>query len=227
MKKLIYLVLLCLVLLPLVSASLGEFKQNECVNIKTILNTSAVTISSLSYPNYTTALDITNMEKRGLTFNYTFCNTSTYGNYVYDYNDTEGNVYENDFKIGYTLSLSIAVFSIFILIILITFLYFSVKGIFKAEEGGWQIFYICISYIVLFSTFFLLWVFSDNYLYDIPILESIFWIIWLILSILFFPFLILISGYILKKQGEALAEGGYLKQGYTREEAKEMAKKKR
>ncbi|MBE3128079.1 MAG: hypothetical protein IMZ60_00160 [Actinobacteria bacterium] len=83
-----------------VSASLGTFKQNDCVDIKTILNTTAVTISSLNYPNSSKVLGITSMTKTGLTFNYTFCNTSTSGRYNYDYNDSEGNVYVNDFEIN-------------------------------------------------------------------------------------------------------------------------------
>lgn len=211
--------------LGIASASLGEYSQNTCVNIQTNLNTSSVTIGALSYPNSTKALGITEMTKDGLTFNYTFCNTSTYGKYIYNYNDSEGNVYVNDFQIGYILDISTAILSIFILAILIGLLVFSTKALFKAEEGGWQIFYICISYILLFSVFFLLWIFSKNYLFDVPILESVFWVIWLILSVMFFPFIIIVSSYILKQQAEALLEGDYVKQGYTRSEAQEMSKK--
>jgi hypothetical protein len=98
-NKLILIIMLGIVLTSLVSAGLGTFKSGDCVDIKTILNTTDVTISSLSYPNSTNALGITNMDKSGLTFNYTFCDTSTIGTYYYDYNDSEGNVYVNDFEI--------------------------------------------------------------------------------------------------------------------------------
>lgn len=98
-NKLILSILLGLFLISFASASLGTFKQGTCVDIKTILNTSAVTISSLNYPNSSTALGITDMDKNGLTFNYSFCNTSTIGIYNYDYNDSEGNVYVNSFEI--------------------------------------------------------------------------------------------------------------------------------
>jgi hypothetical protein len=91
--------LLGMFLLSFTSASLGTFKQNDCVDIKTILNISAVTISSLNYPNSSTALNIIEMDKNGLTFNYTFCNTLLVGTYNYDYNDTEGNVYVNSFDV--------------------------------------------------------------------------------------------------------------------------------
>jgi amino acid transporter len=128
---------------------------------------------------------------------------------------------------GNTLETSIALLILFVLLILIVFMIFAIRGIFKADEGGWQIVYICLSYILLFSVFFLLWLVSKNYLYDLPILESVFWIIWLILSILFFPFIIIVSAYILKKQAEALMEKDFVQQGYTREEARDMSKKSR
>lgn len=86
-------------ILPVVTASLGSFKQKDCVTIKTILNTSLVNISSLSDPNSTIILTNQNMTKNGLTFSYNFCNTSKLGFYTYDYFDAEGNVYVNDFEI--------------------------------------------------------------------------------------------------------------------------------
>lgn len=100
-NKAFMLIAVCtiLFLLQLTSAGLGTFKQNECVNIKTILNTTAVNISSLSYPNSSVAVTNTAMTKTGYTFNYNFCNTSGLGIYIYDYFDAQGNVYVNDFEI--------------------------------------------------------------------------------------------------------------------------------
>ena len=122
-NKLMLVLMLGIVLTSLVSAGLGTFKSGDCVDIKTILNTTDVTISSLSYPNSTNALGITNMDKSGLTFNYTFCDTSTIGTYYYDYNDSEGNVYVNDFRVGTDLTTGKAVVYIgFIIIILFLFI---------------------------------------------------------------------------------------------------------
>lgn len=98
-KKFVFLLLFFILFINLGQSSLGVYKVGDCVDIKTILNTSAVTISSLNYPDSSRVLGITEMEKNGLTFNYTFCNTSNLGTYNYDYNDTEGNVYVNDFII--------------------------------------------------------------------------------------------------------------------------------
>ena len=102
---------------------------------------------------------------------------------------------------------------------------FSIYGINNAREGAWQIFYVCLTYVLVFSVLFLLWITSKNYLYDVPILEDVFWIVWIILGALFLPFIIGISSYILKKEAEAMLEADLVKQGYTSEDAREMARK--
>jgi hypothetical protein len=161
----------------------------------------------------------------------TIYNESGYYSFVINCQNTDaGGALASYFYVspsGNTLETSISMIILFVLSILIIFMVFAIRGIFKADEGGWQIVYICLSYILLFSVFFLLWLVSKNYLYDLPILESVFWIIWLVLSILFFPFIIIISAYILKKQAEALMEKDFVQQGYTREEARDMSKKSR
>jgi hypothetical protein len=100
MENKIYLFAFALILVAaLASANLGTFKQFDCVNIKTILNTSAVNISTINYPNSTLAATNQEMTKISYTFNYSFCGTSDLGTYTYDYFDADGNVYVNDFTI--------------------------------------------------------------------------------------------------------------------------------
>ena len=81
------------------AASLGSFPRRSCVDIKTALNSSSVNISTINYPNLTTAISNQEMTKVGKTFNYTFCQTEDTGTYIYDYFDDEGNVFVNDFII--------------------------------------------------------------------------------------------------------------------------------
>lgn len=135
--------LLGLFLLSFTSASLGVFQQNSCVDIKTILNTSAVTISSLNYPNTSNILGITSMTKKGLNFNYTFCNTTTLGTYTYSYNDSEGNVYVNDFLItssGTTQSTSQGLGSLaFLGLMLILMFVFGIGGFKLTKSEYWWI----------------------------------------------------------------------------------------
>jgi len=125
MKKIILTIILGIFLISMASASLPLVKQNDCVNIKTVLNTTAVNISTISYPNSSIVVSNKEMTKNALTFNYTFCNTSTLGTYVYDYFDADGEVYVNDFEVTadgkeFTSQNSIAYLG-FILILLFTF----------------------------------------------------------------------------------------------------------
>jgi len=102
MKKLLIFLFLGMFLISLTSASLGFYKQGECVNIKTILNSTWVNISTISSPNSTVIYSQQSMQKVGQTFNFSFCNTSDLGNYIYDYYDNSGKVYVNDFEITYS-----------------------------------------------------------------------------------------------------------------------------
>jgi succinate dehydrogenase/fumarate reductase cytochrome b subunit len=188
MKNKIFLfMLLGLFLISFCSASLGGYNPNECVNIKTILNTSAVTISSLNYPNSSTALGITKMEKNGLTFNYTFCDTSTQGTYNYDYNDTEGNVYVNDFIIGKVQTtaqgLGSTIFLILMVVLMVTFGLIGFK-LFKTENF-WVlgVFFVFLSFLLLIYNTWLGYEFHKTLtgLQDSSIPEIIFYIFLLIL----------------------------------------------
>lgn len=91
-----------LVFAPFVNATLPDVKAGECITIKTILNTSSVNISTISYPNQTIAISNKLMLKTAQTFTYEFCDTNELGNYVYDYFDDEGKVYVNDFNVTST-----------------------------------------------------------------------------------------------------------------------------
>ncbi len=99
MKKILLCLMLGIFLISLATATLPPVKQNECVQLKTILNTAWVNISSITYPNGTTLFLNQEMTKNALTFNYTFCGTDTLGLYLYDYFDAEGNAYPNDFLV--------------------------------------------------------------------------------------------------------------------------------
>lgn len=87
-----------------ISADLGSFKQNDCINIITVLNSSFVNISVLTSPtpNSTILLQNVQMTKLGSSFNYTFCNTSKLGTYTYGYIDDVGYPYSNSFSITST-----------------------------------------------------------------------------------------------------------------------------
>jgi len=125
-KKIAILVITFLVFLSIgvVEARLGNFERRQCVDIKTILNTSTVNISTINYPNTSLALSNQLMEKNGKTFNFSFCDTETIGIYIYDYFDAEGNVFVNDFvitPIGDDITTSTSILYIIILFPIIAF----------------------------------------------------------------------------------------------------------
>lgn len=156
-----------------------------------------------------------------------FNETGKYSILIWCNNSLDGGFIEYSFNVTPNRSIldtPTSLIYIFILAILFIGLGFSIYSINKADKGEWQIAYICISYILLFSLTFMAWLISKNYLYELPILESTFWITWLTLSILFFPFILGISAYILKKQGEALLVADYQKQGYSKEDSLSMSK---
>jgi len=125
---------------------------------------------------------------------------------------------------GQQLDNSISILFGFIFLMIIGFLLLSIYGLNNAVKAEWQIAYVCSTFLMLFCLFFVAWLFSSYYLWQTPILASIFWIIWLILSILFWPFIILLGGYLLKRQAEALMEKELSSQGYSPEDSHSMAR---
>lgn len=102
-NKILLTIMLGIMFLGLASANLGEFKQGECINIITNLNSSSVNISQIVSPSPNSAILINNKAMTNLgggTFNYTFCSTSKLGRYTYGYCDySNSECYSNDFTI--------------------------------------------------------------------------------------------------------------------------------
>lgn len=199
-------------------------------------NATSINITKIAYPsgsdletNYTV---VEMYSPNG--YNYYFNFTPEYnGHYVITtVGDGDGVTTSMDYDFlvtpnGEELELSQTIIFLIIVTILVCAMVFSIWGVNNAATGGWQIFYICASYILIFSVSFVLWLFCRNYLWQTPILESITWIVWLVLSILFWPFIIGVSAYILGKQAEALMVQDYIDQGFSAKDARELSKSKR
>jgi len=75
-------------MLPMIAAeeqSLGTFKVNSCISLKqTCSNCSFVNITSVISPAGEIVLGHVPMTKTATEYNYTFCGTSTIGNYIYN-----------------------------------------------------------------------------------------------------------------------------------------------
>ena len=79
-------------------------KSQDCINlIQTCSNCSYVNISSILYPNSTEALGQVVMTKSGTSYNYTFCDTDSNGDYIVNgHGDDNGDtkVFQYWFKVS-------------------------------------------------------------------------------------------------------------------------------
>jgi len=86
--------------------TLGNFKVNECINLKQICsNCSYVNITSILMPNSTQILGEVKMTKLGTEYNYTFCDASMIGDYIVNGKgdlDGKDTIFAYDFKITTT-----------------------------------------------------------------------------------------------------------------------------
>jgi hypothetical protein len=240
MKRILSILVLGIFLISLASASNLDFvKTDTCAQLyQSCESCTFVNLTMVKIPGTQKSdpmeIDIVGelMNNFGYDFTYEYCNTSRNGDYFYNVCGDKGGSVTCEvitFEVnpaGGTINSPQGYILILILVIIFIILTFSVYGINHAVKAVWQITYICLFYLLIFSFMFLLWVISKNYLYDVPLLESTFWIIWLILSIIFWPFIIIVSSYLLKKEMESLMEEDLVKQGHTPEEAREMSRSK-
>lgn len=227
MKKQIIIFLALLLILPICSADCafyGNFEVNKQVELVQTCTSCSSINASLVYPDSTNEF-IVFQNINGM-YNYTFNNTSQLGAYNVIGSDAWC-YYFNINPTGTSFDTSQSSLFIIFLLIFILFLVGGILGMSKAINGSWQIAYICLSYISLFAIFFISWLYSSNYLYQTPILASIFWILWLILAFGFFPFILVIGTYIIGKGIKDNLIKEYKSQGYTEGEAREMASKRR
>lgn len=82
----VFALLLVVISLVSVSASLGTFKQNSCVDIRVLSNCTSVNITEVNDGTTTYTINKIMNNLGGQTFNYTFCNTSRISTYSYSWN---------------------------------------------------------------------------------------------------------------------------------------------
>ena len=215
-------------------AELPPVKQGECVNLRQTCGTCSEMNVSVYSPNSTLLIDNEAMIGDGAgRWTYEFCNTTELGRYDYPTcGDSDGTYTCNSIPPSFNVTPNGKDFSVedgvlygFVFLLIGLFLYFSINGIRKATTGAWLIFYICLTYILGYTVMGIMYIVSLNYMWTTPIFEKIFYIIWFIMGIGLLPFIVSISLYILGKEAKANLEEGYVRQGYSRDEAKDLSKK--
>jgi hypothetical protein len=162
-----------------------------------------------------------NFSELGQYAGYMYCQTNTTG-------DIRGGFFEFAFEVnptGIGLTTGKAILYGFILSLIGLFLFFSISGIRKAESGVWLVAYICLTYILVYGLIGILYLLANAFLWMTPIMANILYIIWFIMGIGFLPFAIILSLYMLGKEAEATLEQDYMKQGYTRDDARDLSRR--
>lgn len=188
------------------SAFLGFFEQGECVELKTISNSSFVNLSSVSNLNEQTFFN-QQMTKNGKTFNFTFCATNTTGNYNYDFFDAEGNVFVNNFEItptGRDFSTGQSTVSIGILFgaLIVAFLLLAIGLFLWTHEGNTALGFLFFAFSILFGIYSLHLSFayaSDILFYDslTPVVSVMYTsFLWIMTGIAIISFALLLIAFI-------------------------------
>ena len=213
--------------------NIGSFKPEIEFNISNYCSSADCTymnLESITYPNGTTIFIDSTMNKVGQEFTYSFSSDELGKYYFITCADPRGSeMCERDYFLinptGSELTIPQGIIYGFILILLATFLYFTIYGIRHAESAEWLIGYICLSYVVLYLILSVLWILTKYYLWAFPMLESTLYMAWFIMGIGFLPFIMVVSLYILGQEAKAVLEQNYIKQGHTPEEARELSRK--
>lgn len=202
--------------------SLGEIKAGNCLNISQgCASCSYVNISSIQYPNKTTAVSNVPMTYFGNgEWRYEFCDTDNLGTYnilgVGDINSVDDN-FLFIFKAtpsGQALEESDSGIYIILLIIFALSIVALVYGIVRNKETNMIYIFISLTYILSNIFLLILWKLSEFFLYLIPFFEVLFGALYKISNIgymIFFPVLLffMVTSHFNNKKENKLKQMGF------------------
>lgn len=215
MKYKYLLILFTILVLPSITAieTLGTFQVNDCVELIQICNNCTFNnVTSVLYPNSSTAESDLIMTVQGTRYNHTFCNNSAIGNYIVNgVGDLDGvnTVWNYDYLItrtGAELTTGESIIYI-IFLVAITFIFLlCFYGFLKLpfhnqrnEDGRvigvnelkhLKVFLFFISYLLLMFIFGITKSITENYLFLNGANEVFNWLYWIMFAFLF-PILVL------------------------------------
>jgi len=160
MRNITIILLVGILLISLGGASqekLGTFKQNDCIQLKqSCADCTYVNFTKVSYPNSSQALGEVEAEQNGISFNYTFCNTTENGLYIVEgFGDVGGDktVFIYDFEItktGLDFDTKESIVSIGLIFGLIAVSVFFIIFSRTTESPGVKLFFNLLSYLMMF-----------------------------------------------------------------------------
>lgn len=182
-KMYIMMFLALLLVLPLINADLGTFKQNDCVPIRVLTNCSGIDLTEVTHGQVTEIINSAMGNLAGQTFNYSFCNTTDLGTYTYSWDnvcvDCSVNECGNSFLVtangkeppsGAVITIFIILFLIVLLITTYLIIYSFGHGLsldFDIMDLAWNygIFFVLVGMKIL----------QDNYLGNVNIDNFLTW----------------------------------------------------
>lgn len=208
-KYLLMALVLLVAILPFVCADtlyLSELglpiPQGECFNIPLSCDNCTYMNITIAYPNGTIA--VTNQAMDSISpysYNYTFCDTNTLGNYMLITNYDDDGVYlssETNFlqvtPNGESATEGKAVFYIGLLLVLVIFLVGAVVIFMESENLLARVGMIGLGYLLLITITFLAWNMSADFLTSSPFMIAMFRILFFLLIIGAFP--LVIGGFV-------------------------------
>lgn len=212
-KNLIICMIFLMAILPLVSANLGTFKQNECINlIQTCSNCTYVNISSINYPNGNQAVGLVSMTKEGTLYNYTFCLANYTGQYIVNgYGDLDGKIEVWSYKFDVTGNGRpapegnvIVFFSILFIAILIGLIFLIIYSLGHAINLDFDIIDLAWN-IGIYAAFIGAYLLADTYMGDNNILNILNFVVYIgaftnaVLPVIYFILTLTIGSYISKR----------------------------
>ena len=174
------MIFLILLFLPMVSSSLGTFKQNECVPIRVLANCLVINITEVTINNnYSYVLNKPMTDLGGQTFNYSFCNTSQLGFYTYSWDNpcvdcSQGDC-GNSFIVngsGQDVSTTQVILIIIGLTAMLIFALFFFVLSFLFKHPGTKIFFMALSSLTLIVLIGIIAANATTYLAEFPSIVS-------------------------------------------------------
>lgn len=217
--------------------SIPTIKKGNCANlIQTCSNCSAVNITAIYYPplNGTVLYPNAQMTKNINNFNYTFCNTTNLGTYIYstlgdsDGIPTTGNICFSVTPTGDNLSgVQTALYFVPIIALIFLFIFF-IGRFFVSMTPESKIAYFMLAYFIgLLPTVFLLYYTFSNYLATLTFVTNIFFYFFYIVLILSPIVAMVCIGYYLIAMVQTMAQSKLIKRGHSEQEASDRVRRKR
>lgn len=178
--------------------TLGTFEQGDCVSlIQNCANCTYVNISSVQYPNSSTALGQVVMTKQGSLYNYTYCNASATGKYIVNgHGDPDGilTVFSYDFDVtpngeAPNSAKSTLYFGLFFIFLI--FFVMSLVGVFKIENYWGRFAMFWVAYLLILGVSFVGWNIANDFLTSSSFISGMFRILFYFFMIALTPMFLL------------------------------------